>query len=727
MSSHIEAYVKKIGSLFRSGKPTAEEKALAEAAGINQNEDTPSSVEEQRLRGVYHFRLAEALEAVGEYALAFEECFQALAMSHPKALALRDRLLPRFGSAHEREVKLGLITRPWIHRAMAEKKDCPSPILYMAAMCLRQGYGCEKDPRGHMELMEMAMDKGLAAGCLGVGYGLDNQMAGPTYARDLNKIERCYKLGLELGNALCANNLGVLNSEEGLGHTQNHHLAMKYYMKAALMHDPQSEANMACNIIHHKFDEHHLYSQDAVVLSYRSAMSGSLTGLRRLGECYRKGLGVPVDNMEAAYWHYCGFRRGKELDDDYEVSVALHCLGEFDRMDEVPNNWRDLVRDRYEAEVENEKRVEKLRALALGISSLREEGEEQEEGGKEEKSSKEEEEEMDEQEKEEEDEEEKRREIERRAEKEYKVSSEKWSKVVADIPLVPHERTRVFVCYARKDHRSVKYIVNALRGEGMNVFTADDVIVPGAGFFEDQVVSILNEMDFIVMCVSPNAFTDHLCGRVIQAGVKAESTLSRKMLASVWLDHSLLHAYWNEGCHDDKVEHRPRTAEAQLLVFPYVVPVQWRAALLPNGVGQTYGGSKSRRKTEESEGGTSIVSIRSGIEAASGQAEREEWIRHVIDAVSRLVAYLKRGGKVETEEDKSEQEMKEEKGGGEEENGKDVSQPNRRFTLSDENLPHVVNYIHDSMNGGEMTKEQLQQCLSSLLSSPEHALAKQGI
>lgn len=125
----------------------------------------PKSLDDQKTVASRYFIRSETFRSVGLLEEAFREAMFALAFSHPRALSLKDDILSEMGDREERNPKLRSMVQEWLQEA--EKLE-NAPIVYIAAMCLRQGYGCTAQSRLHMELMEEAMRMGLAAAYLGV-------------------------------------------------------------------------------------------------------------------------------------------------------------------------------------------------------------------------------------------------------------------------------------------------------------------------------------------------------------------------------------------------------------------------------------------------------------------------------------------------------------------------------------------------------------------------------
>lgn len=193
----------------------------------------------QRRLSVAAYRRAEGHLATGNYSEAFVECLRASALSHPQAMELRYVILSQFESSVARDNALAKDVRRLLQSA---ERDRSPQELWMAAMCLAQGWGTEKNMKVAIDYFKRASRRKLAAAFLILGFCY--QHGAPGYAKLSAKALRKYRKGACLGSVACLNNIGSM-LRDGDGIERDEALAEAYFEESARLGYALARANVA--------------------------------------------------------------------------------------------------------------------------------------------------------------------------------------------------------------------------------------------------------------------------------------------------------------------------------------------------------------------------------------------------------------------------------------------------------------------------------------------------
>lgn len=256
---------------------------------------------EQKERGLLYFRKAEGFLAFGNFVEAFQYALEADMMSYPLAEALRSTILSAVGDYNQQKLILGPLGAQCISEAANEKSD-DAVALLKASYLLRRGYGSPQNSIQSLVYLERAVRMGLASAFAFLGNFIDRGVTQGRYARDLNLIISLYMKGLELGNATCASNLAVVYEKINARPQDIAH----FRQIAVDMGSPMARANAAWSVVSHRDPQWQKKGELAFKYARAAAAAGSAPGMLRVGDCYRDGVGVKKDNLQAAFWYFRG-------------------------------------------------------------------------------------------------------------------------------------------------------------------------------------------------------------------------------------------------------------------------------------------------------------------------------------------------------------------------------------------------------------------------------------
>mmetsp|Transcript_13491 Transcript_13491/g.35458 ORF Transcript_13491/g.35458 Transcript_13491/m.35458 type:complete len:812 (-) Transcript_13491:165-2600(-) len=196
-------------------------------------------VSRQRRQGITSYRKAEGQLAKGNYAKAFIECMRASSFSHPQAMELRYLILSKFDSSEERDESLGREVGKILKAA--EKPKSPHE-LWIAAVCLSQGWGVRKNAKLAGTYLRRASRHNHAASYLMLGY--IHQHGSEHRERNAVDAMKAYRKGAQLGSVACLNNVGTM-LRDGDGIDKDEELAQEYFQEAARLGYALARANVA--------------------------------------------------------------------------------------------------------------------------------------------------------------------------------------------------------------------------------------------------------------------------------------------------------------------------------------------------------------------------------------------------------------------------------------------------------------------------------------------------
>ncbi|MEM6382092.1 MAG: tetratricopeptide repeat protein [Pseudomonadota bacterium] len=187
------------------------------------------------------------------------------------------------------------------YQLAAEAGDPEAQVL-LATMKL-DGVDIELDETGAAKLLREAQLGGSveAKQMLGMlmleGRGVD---------RDIPRAARMISEAADAGNPAAQYTLGVLY-EEGLGVLQDSESAYIWYERAARGGDSEAQVVFALGIISGIASDPELSDElnieNAIFWLRRAAEAGNPIAENRLAHAYAQGLGVPLDPVQAAYFH----------------------------------------------------------------------------------------------------------------------------------------------------------------------------------------------------------------------------------------------------------------------------------------------------------------------------------------------------------------------------------------------------------------------------------------
>lgn len=163
--------------------------------------------------------------------------------------------------------------------------------------------------------------------------------------RDLNRGAQLMREAAEEGNVTAIYTLGILYAE-GAGVRQDTREAYEWFDRAARRGNTEAQIELALGLLSGDAGDQDLTQErrveDAIFWFRRAAEAGNPVAENRLAHAYSQGFGVPLDPVEAAYYHARAVAGGLS---DARLDAFVSALPEAQRQEAQDRIARDRAPD----------------------------------------------------------------------------------------------------------------------------------------------------------------------------------------------------------------------------------------------------------------------------------------------------------------------------------------------------------------------------------------------